>query len=55
MRRQSIPNQQHRTLLNVVQEAQELDKRFVVISTRTQLKNEVSVAAIGFIRQGTGQ
>jgi len=50
---QSVPDQQHATLFDRVQLAQELDQCFVVVGARTQLEDEVSIAAIGFVRQGT--
>ena len=52
MRGQSIPDQQHSTVFGLVELAQELNQCFVVIGARTQLKEEVSIAAIGFVRQG---
>ena len=54
MRRQSVPDEQHWPLLDLVQLAQELDQQFVVIGARTQLEDEVRITAIRFVRQRTG-
>src|SRR5947209_5222729 len=55
MRGQSIPDQKHWALFDLIQLAQEFDQRFIVVGARTQFKEEVSIAAIGFVRQGTSQ
>src|SRR5437016_12871087 len=55
MRRQSVPDQQHGTPLDLVQLGQELDQCFVVVGARTQFKEEVRITAVGFVRQGTSQ
>jgi hypothetical protein len=49
MRRQAIPDQQHRTLLDFVQIAQELDECFVVVGARTQLEEQVRIPAIRLV------
>ena len=54
MRWQAVPDQDHPTLLESVHVVQELDEGLVVVGTRTQLENEVSIAAIRFVDEGTG-
>jgi hypothetical protein len=51
MRRQSVPDQHNQS----IQHAEELDKCFVVVGATIELKDEVGIAAVGFVRQGTGQ
>ncbi len=52
MGRQPIPDQQHRTLLMLVQECQEFNQCFVVVGARTQFEHKVRMAAIRFIGKG---
>jgi hypothetical protein len=54
MRRQSVPDEQHWPLLDLVQLAQEVDQQFVVLGARTQLEDEVRITAIRFVRQRAG-
>src|SRR6266542_3388401 len=55
MRGQSVPDQQHPTVLDVVHIRQELNERFVVVGARTQFEDQVCITAIRFVHQGTGQ
>ncbi len=54
MRRQSVPDEQHRPLLEFVHLAQEVDQQFVVVGARTQFEDEVRSTAIRFVRQRAG-
>ena len=56
MRGQPVPDQHHRSvLLKLMQLGEELDERFVVVGARTQLEDEMRVAAIRFVGKCTGQ
>jgi hypothetical protein len=56
MRRQAVPDQHYRALLlELAQLAQELDQGLIVVGTRTELEDEMRVAAIRFVRQGASQ
>src|SRR5918911_1939377 len=45
VRRQAVPDQQHATLLEVAQLAQELDEAFVIVGARTELEDKVCSTA----------
>src|SRR6266852_3483145 len=55
VRWESIPDQDDRALLLMLMHfAEKVDQGFIVVGARTQLKDEVGVTAIGFVRQYAG-